>query len=857
MWMPISFQKDTTLKSDVPPSHTSLSTALSTIPSPQPKRFYLRIAFNYCVQLNGLRMGLIPKHSRLHAALSCALYDQRFRGRFVTLETATSILNSFAPDGCIATQNTLFTAFKGAKGENYDTDLGLKGDLACPPGTIMAVRSIRYRTTNLFTVVGCFSSLAEVPMEKEIRELATSDSVERISARGDRGFFIPPRILGHFLDYAKEWFKIEQEAAAAVQPKRKKGRPNTPQTSTGRGPGRGRGKRNRPQTPNTRPSTPNLVLQTPCPLLSAKPPAVEIQELKSLLGQQLKQRRELEASIVAKINRLKELGSKAKKRKTMELHYILGGKKAGKIDVEIGRGVVLYSDLLGGILSEEATPSTTINPPPDNNSNQSTIQTSAPPPSADLPTAPSLNQHTAPSANLPTPSPSTNPTAATSTNPSIPSSENEPSAPSTNPSTKTNANPPATSQKKREFVLDKKNNIWVPKRHLLVDKTQYTKDMTLANGAKKVIRLFKGKQTSFSAKAKQTIIASTIPAAGASDAGVQSVIFGTLKAIVDEMGLKVSPRQLARGCPSVKSLRNWEFKLAAGCLAKVIHQIACDAERMMKKYGKKLQITLVTDHGNRQGVDHFVKMICWTSIDRRGKHVLRHFNLDVDRGGHTTSAAVEAIKKSLDSLHLDDLDVEYSFICGDSGGGAKVQALFVLLKELGILCPDSDFMNCILHAFNLSYQSACNDALGDAGMNNDTCFQMCFLAILMVKTVKKQTSLETLKSYYRMTMEQLLENDSYQNAAKANFVEALEDLMEHVERSGDDITSDEMAEDMNLEALLNGCPTNLKEPNFGRWGTVSDVAKVVLKHWLPSFYIWRRTSAKWRRPTSIYPQDCF
>jgi hypothetical protein len=86
-------------------------------------------------------------------------------------------------------------------------DLGLKGNLACSPGTIMAVRSIRYRSTNLFTVVGCFSSLAEVPLEKEIREhLATSDSVERISARGDREFSIPPRILGHFLDYAKEWF---------------------------------------------------------------------------------------------------------------------------------------------------------------------------------------------------------------------------------------------------------------------------------------------------------------------------------------------------------------------------------------------------------------------------------------------------------------------------------------------------------------------------------------------------------------------------------------------------------------------------------------------------------------------------
>jgi hypothetical protein len=99
---------------------------------------------------------------------------------------------------------------------------------------------------------------------------------------------------------------------------------------------------------------------------------------------------------VAKINRLKELGSKAKKRKTVEFHYILGGEKAGVVDVEIGRRVVLYSDLLGGVLSEEATPSKTINPPPDNNSNQLTNQTS-PDPSTNQPTAPSTNHSTAPS----------------------------------------------------------------------------------------------------------------------------------------------------------------------------------------------------------------------------------------------------------------------------------------------------------------------------------------------------------------------------------------------------------------------------------------------------------------------------
>jgi hypothetical protein len=43
--------------------------------------------------------------------------------------------------------------------------------------------------------------------------------------------------------------------------------------------------------------------------------------------------------------------------------------------------------------------------------------------------------------------------------------------------------------------------------------------------------------------------------------------------------------------------------------------------------------------------------------------------------------------------------------------------------------------------------------------------------------------------------------------------------------------------DLRIDELLGGCPKDVKEPNFGRWGTVSAVAKVVLKHWLPIFYI--------------------
>ena len=105
---------------------------------------------------------------------------------------------------------------------------------------------------------------------------------------------------------------------------------------------------------------------------------------------------------------------------------------------------------------------------------------------------------------------------------------------------------------------------------------------------------------------------------------MQSVIFGTLKAVCDKIGLNLTPKQLANAVSDVGTLRNWEFEVAAGCMAKVIAQIMKDAEEMMTRYRTKLQITLVTDHGNRAGVDHFVKMIVWTSVDKSGHLKLNH-----------------------------------------------------------------------------------------------------------------------------------------------------------------------------------------------------------------------------------------
>jgi hypothetical protein len=44
---------------------------------------------------------------------------------------------------------------------------------------------------------------------------------------------------------------------------------------------------------------------------------------------------------------------------------------------------------------------------------------------------------------------------------------------------------------------------------------------------------------------------SALAAVGASDYGVQSVIFGTMKAMTDEMGMGLTPKELASGVPDV------------------------------------------------------------------------------------------------------------------------------------------------------------------------------------------------------------------------------------------------------------------------------------------------------------------
>eukprot|EP00956_Cyclotella_meneghiniana_P017424 scaffold28348_cov21-Cyclotella_meneghiniana.AAC.2 len=247
-----------------------------------------------------------------------------------------------------------------------------------------------------------------------------------------------------------------------------------------------------------------------------------------------------------------------------------------------------------------------------------------------------------------------------------------------------------------------------------------------------------------------------------------------------------------------------------------------------------LHISLITDHGNRKGVDHLVKVIMWSSVDAKGKRLIRRFNLDIDAGEHTATGAAEAIKKSLSVLGLEEErdNLRFSHLHGDRGGGGAVWKIFPELQSLEVLHVLATWTNCMLHALQKALETASIRTFGKQGMGHKNCFQLCYLAIMLMVTVKKKGGRDLLNHYYSRTIARLMQSDEWQRVGDSNFALALQSFMDEIEELED--LSDESIDEL-IESLK--CPANLMQPNFGRWGTVSSAAKVVLDNWTQIYFM--------------------
>jgi hypothetical protein len=134
----------------------------------------------------------------------------------------------------------------------------------------------------------------------------------------------------------KQFYTSDEAVMAAEAPKVKKRRPNTPNVP--------------PQ-----PATATPILDPDQKELNEE----EIAHLKGELKEQVESRQELDVSIAKKMKHLKELGEDKNDMKwqVVDMHYILSDNKAGKAAVDLGSGVVLYSDLLDGVVNQKPKPS--------------------------------------------------------------------------------------------------------------------------------------------------------------------------------------------------------------------------------------------------------------------------------------------------------------------------------------------------------------------------------------------------------------------------------------------------------------------------------------------------------------------
>jgi hypothetical protein len=129
----------------------------------------------------------------------------------------------------------------------------------------------------------------------------------------------------------------------------------------------------------------------------------------------------------------------------------------------------------------------------------------------------------------------------------------------------------------------------------------------------------------------------------------------------------------------------------------------------------------------------------------------------------------------------------------------------------------SDYVNCILHAFNLSYEHACKDIFGDQGIHRNTVFQMVYLAVLMMKTIKKNTDINTLKNIYANTMTKALTDQKYKDVTSKNFMQAFDELMDEMdlqeaEKAG---FTDELERDLKIDELMGSeaVEQEIQQPN--------------------------------------------
>lgn len=188
-------------------------------------------------------------------------------------------------------------------------------------------------------------------------------------------------------------------------------------------------------------------------------------------------------------------------------------------------------------------------------------------------------------------------------------------------------------------------------------------------------------------------------------------------------------------------------------------------------------------------------------------------------------------------------------ITGDSGGGAAVHHLIKSLKRIDVMDEAGKMLACDMHNFVKPLEVACSDCWGRQGIGHRSPFQMIYLFVKIIKTVRKEFTRPGLERMWNAVIEKMRTDPLWKAIAERQFPGPFDDFNKKVDmenpQEGDDTT----------EASPENATANLQDPVFTRWGTVLAGVSVFANNW-PVIYFFCVTVKDDKKSSSYLWQLC-
>jgi len=369
----------------------------------------------------------------------------------------------------------------------------------------------------------------------------------------------------------------------------------------------------------------------------------------------------------------------------------------------------------------------------------------------------------------------------------------------------------------------------IPKTHSLVltaDLNRWKNDSAVVNNIRQKLQSNQYTTNSVLSQSLWGIAMATVPALAFSAA--QYLFPLIVYAFLHDTGIfdKLNINLYAKSFPSDWSLRQMSFK---------------QATRDTMSLGIRLtdkKIYVAADKGNKKGVGHFAKILCWWEDGRVHTELL-----DIDASGGSSKDCAKSLESSMNKLKLTDNANTHLFHgqSTDSGGGGTLESLHKHMKELGLCVADEDYLTagCTLHSLQLQLGNAIKETFGQGALDKVNAMQL----LHSVYRLQESIDLAEWRHILYLSSQFVAGHDATANTEVNERMPAAEKNRRMFLQSYNKIVKfhgafHKQPEDnpATLKKYLETIYGKMTAPILTRWWTVGAAAAYVFKYYLHIFH---------------------